>query len=367
MVYSKPAVYTKNAGKQGIEMSIDWKDYLANQGAVFSSDGTITEFKLTNTDLTKPTISLLDSQTFAEISGPDSLRFLQGQLSCNMEKLAQGHHTTGVACNAKGRMYASFRIANTKDSYLLKMHRGLTKSFSDNLSKYAVFYKTQIDSPKPTAFCLGLSGKNTEANLKTLVQQLPDNDEIISVDQHGLLLKVPHIQNCYELWLPETALVYWWEKLAKNFVPTTESYWTKLNIAAAIPQVRPEYIEKYIPQHLNFPSLGSVSFRKGCYTGQEIIARMQNLGQQKSRTYPICCEGIEKLSPGSKLENQHGKLIGEILESASITGDGYCDALAVIKIDSVESHDVYLSGQRDCPVKVSTLPYLIDTRKELLN
>ncbi|WP_263078777.1 hypothetical protein [Endozoicomonas sp. Mp262] len=345
-------------------MSIEWKTYLASQGATFSKDGQITDFQQQAVLSKEAVVCPLESQAIVAISGPDSQRFLQGQLSCNMETPKPEQWATGVACTPKGRMYSSFTLINTGSGYLLKMHRGIVGTFIQHLEKYAVFYKSKISQPDTPMMCLGLSGTHVTDVLSGQLPILPENQDAMAID-NSFLIKAPGMDNTYELWLPEEHLPQWWTKLTTQLQAAPESYWQRKMIQAVIPQVRPEYNEKYIPQHLNYPSIGYVSFRKGCYTGQEIIARMQNLGQQKSRTYSLVCTGTDNVLPGAKLENGKGQVIGEILESVSSINSNSCHALAVIRIEAAESNDVILTESKTRTIQVSPIPYPIDPRAEL--
>ncbi|MDP0563496.1 MAG: hypothetical protein QS721_14690 [Candidatus Endonucleobacter sp. (ex Gigantidas childressi)] len=345
-------------------MNNDSINHLKSQGALFSDDGQIIQFSDSNTTTNnRPSMCVLTSQAIIEAKGPDTLRFLQGQLTCNMEKLNPMEHTLGAACTPNGKMYSSFLILNTGNHYLFSMHKGITESFISNLSKYAVFFKSELNSSTQSFICLGLTGNNAQSHLTDILSHIPNTGEAVAIEK-AYLLKTPHLDSSYELWLPEKHLSLFWEKLATTFKPETESLWRKKHIEAVYPHVQPGYIDKYTPQHLNLPSLGCVSFRKGCYTGQEIIARMQNLGTQKSRTFHIHISTKKSIHPRAKLINEKGKAIGEILEIVSIIKDKY-DALAVIRIESVENNNVFFANNSDCKVTIATTPYLIDTKSEL--
>ncbi|MDP0587834.1 MAG: hypothetical protein QS748_00930 [Candidatus Endonucleobacter bathymodioli] len=345
-------------------MNKDSIHHLKTHGALFSNDGKITSFSNSKAPANNsPSMCVLTSQAIIEAEGPDTMRFLQGQLTCNMEKLNPMEHMLGAACTPNGKMYSSFLILNTGNQYLLSMHQGVTESFISNLDKYSVFFKSKLIPSTQNFICLGLTGNNTKSHLTDIWRHIPSTGGAVSIEK-AYLLKTPHLNGSYELWLPEKHLSLFWEKLTATFTPETESLWRKKHIEAVYPQVQPSYIDKYTPQHLNLPSLSSVSFRKGCYTGQEIIARMQNLGTQKSRTFHIHIATNKSILPRAKLINANGKTIGEILEAVSVTEDKY-DALAVIKIESAENNNVFLADSNDYKITIATTPYLIDTKSEL--
>lgn len=346
-------------------MSRDWINYLTSQGATFSDDDNIITFSSSLEEATQncPTMCVQTSQVIIEATGPDTQRFLQGQLTCNMDDLNPMQHKSGAACNPKGRMYSSFRILNTDSHYLIAMHTGLADTFIATLSKYAVFFKSKLSSPMPRFICLGLTGNGSECQLKKIFGAVPTAAESIAVEE-AFLLKTAHLNNCYELWLPENQLPILWQQLSTSFTATTDALWRTLQIKAVIPQVLPSCLEKYIPQHLNLPSLGAVSFRKGCYTGQEIVARMQNLGTQKSRTFHIHFATANNITANVKLVNEKNKPIGELLEIAPSRENHY-HALAVLRIDSAENNQVFFADDKDCKITVAPIPYAIDCKAEL--
>ncbi|MET4693985.1 YgfZ/GcvT domain-containing protein [Endozoicomonas lisbonensis] len=314
-------------------------------------------------DRHQPAMSLLTDRGFLSVSGPDSQRFLQGQLSNNLNVLEPGQHHLSTACTPKGRMYSAFRLLHCENAFLLSMHKGLLDLTQTTLGKYAVFFKSEqtIDT---SLVALGLSGSSIKNVIETLFGNTPEDGSAIKVEQSAWLLAVPGTCERYELWLPANQLSAWWEKMKQNFLPVSQSHWRLLDIEAVIPELLPEATEQYIPQHLNLPTLNAVSFRKGCYTGQEIVARMQNLGQLKSRCYHLTADSAVELSPNTKLTNAAGKTIGEVLYAVTPTDAKQTELLAVIRVEAAETSDVQLPDN-DITFTVSPLPYHIDVKAEL--
>lgn len=314
-------------------------------------------------DLHQPAMSLLTDRGFLSVSGPDSQRFLQGQLSNNLDKLKPAQHHLSTACTPKGRMYSAFRLLHSEKAFLLSMHRGLLDQTQTTLGKYAVFFKSE-QSIDTSLVALGLSGSNIKSTIQKLVGNTPEGDSAIKVEESAWLLSVPGTCERYELWLPANQLPAWWDKLKQSFLPISQSHWRLLDIEAVIPELLPEAVEQYIPQHLNLPTLNAVSFRKGCYTGQEIVARMQNLGQLKSRCYHLTAHSAVELIPNTKLTNAAGKTIGEVLYAVTPADANQTELLAIIRVEAAEASDVHLP-ENDTPFTVAPLPYNIDVKAEL--
>ncbi|MFK0570498.1 YgfZ/GcvT domain-containing protein [Endozoicomonas sp.] len=346
-------------------MSTDWKIYLKTQGAVYEGEQ-LTGFSETPKTLNADAVSVLSGHNLISVDGTDRQKFLQGQISTHMTQLEAFHHSTGVACTPKGRMYTNFRIMDNGEKYLLSIGSDLTEMTIETLKKYAVFFKVQLTA-QPDFLMIGLSGENIKSKLTRIFQDtpLPENNEVIKIPNQGYLMKTPGIRTRYELWLHLNDLPHWWPVLTKELTPTTEDFWQLLNIESVIPGIHKETVEKYIPQQLNQPSLGGVSFRKGCYTGQEIVTRMQNLGQQKSRCYRLTFEDALPPAINTRLYNSDGKSIGEIIQAGRNIETKEIELLAVIRIDAAEANDVFLTSEKNQPLQVHKLPYPIDPKAEL--
>lgn len=346
-------------------MATDWKTYLTTQGAVYKEER-LTGFAKTPQALDENSVSVLSGHSFVKIDGTDRQKFLQGQISTHMLQLAAHQYSTGVACSPKGRMYTSFKIMDNGEDYLLTMNSGLTETTLDTLKKYAVFFKVNLTS-QPEHVVLGLSGANIDTLLTNIFpdSSLPGQNEVIKVSGNGYLIKVPGIRTRYELWLHQDDLPLLWPELTKELTPATEDFWALLNIESVIPELCQETIDKYIPQHLNQPSLGGVSFRKGCYTGQEIVTRMQNLGQQKSRCYWLSLESVEEPDINTRLYNSDGKPVGEVIQRARNVENDNIELLAVIRIEAAEANDVFMDTEKSHQLQVHKIPYAIDPKAEL--
>ncbi|WP_419536032.1 YgfZ/GcvT domain-containing protein [Endozoicomonas sp.] len=346
-------------------MATDWKTYLKTQGAVYEEE-LLTGFSKVPHALGENAVSVLSGQNFIKVDGTDRQKFLQGQISTHMVQLAAHHFSTGVACSPKGRMYTNFKIMDNGEDYLLCMNSDLIETTMETLKKYAVFFKVNLTN-QPDYVALGLSGANTNTILTNIFpdSSLPEQNEVINVSSSSYLMKAQGNRPRYELWLHQDDLPLLWPELTKELTPATEDFWELLNIESVIPELRQETIDKYIPQHLNQPSLGGVSFRKGCYTGQEIVTRMQNLGQQKSRCYWLTLDNAEEPDINTRLYNSASKPVGEVIQRVRNIENNNFELLAVIRIEAAEANDVFLDAEQSHQLEVHEIPYVIDPKAEL--
>ncbi len=338
------------------------KNFLTEQGAQYQEQQLISFEGYAQPSVRHaPTLSILDHRAVIELAGADTFKFLQGQISSDTSKLNIGQHQQGTVCTPKGRMYSQFTLLKTTEEHaLLAMHEGLTEITQTNLGKYTVFFKTKLQQ-KENLYCIGLSGKDIESSLVAVFGKIPSNNQAIAIDDNGWLMEVAGLCQRYEAWITLESLKRLWSELTEHFAPTNQQHWRLLDIEAVTPALMPAALETYTPQHLNQPSLGSVSFRKGCYTGQEIVARMQNLGQLKSRCYRLSVNESVELEAASKLFNEAGKAIGEVIDC--VTENNNTELLAVIRVDAAESNTV--QTEAGLSLLCLPLPYEINPKAEL--
>jgi folate-binding protein YgfZ len=203
-------------------------------------------------------LTLLNDLGAIMIDSPKAEAFLQGQLTCDVKALANGDSTLAAHCNAKGRVVSLFTLFKRNDIYYLIMPLDVIDIALANLNKYAIFSKiTPIIAPLKI---YGILGK-PEVELDDLIR-IPD----------------AHLERYY---------LIDFNAVDRAVARSAEADWHSLDIAAGIPRLYKNTIEEFLPHALNLPALGAVSFNKGCYTGQEIIARLEYRGQLKQHLKQI--------------------------------------------------------------------------------
>lgn len=214
------------------------------------------------------------------ISGEQAKKLLQGQLTCDLEEISATQTRLGAHCNPQGRVLSLFRILMLHDQYYLQMPRELVSIALTALKKYAMFYKVILNDASDTFKQIGYSGELLNSVLAELPQEI---NEAIQINDL-LIIKVPGTR--YIILGDPTKV----ESLIENLksqaeVNDTTAIWKSMDIAAGIPAIYPETSAKFLPHELNLPLLNGVSFKKGCYTGQEIIARMEYRGKLKNHLH----------------------------------------------------------------------------------
>ncbi|MBI6615510.1 folate-binding protein YgfZ [Pseudomonas simiae] len=294
------------------------------------------------------------------VRGADAAKFLQGQLTCNLNYLSDTQASLGARCTQKGRMQSSFRILLQGDGVVLAMATELLEPQLADLKKYAVFSKSKLTDESAAWVRFGLM--HAEPALASVGLELPAETD--SVVRNDTLIAIRVSPDRAELWVPAEQGDAVRNQLAATLEQTDLNEWLLGQIRAGIGQVMPQTRELFIPQMLNLQAVGGVSFKKGCYTGQEIVARMQYLGKLKRRLYRLSLDAPEMPEPGTPLFSpSHTSAIGEVVIAAKT--DQTVELLAVLQAEAADSGDVHVGTPEGPRLHLLDLPYTLDRDREI--
>ncbi|MFC6337342.1 folate-binding protein [Pseudomonas sp. CCM 7891] len=294
------------------------------------------------------------------VRGADAAKFLQGQLTCNLNYLSDTQASLGARCTQKGRMQSSFRILLQGDGVLLAMASELLEPQLADLKKYAVFSKSKLTDESPAWVRFGLTG--ADSALASLGLELPpETDSVARTDE---LIAIRVSPGRTELWAPVSQADTLRNQLAAQLREGDLNQWLLGQIRAGIGQVMAQTRELFIPQMLNLQAVGGVSFKKGCYTGQEIVARMQYLGKLKRRLYRLSLNASELPTPGTPLFSpSHNSAIGEVVLAAQ--AGPVIELLAVLQAEAADAGDVHVGTLEGPGLQLLDLPYSLDRDREI--
>ncbi|MHA6129193.1 CAF17-like 4Fe-4S cluster assembly/insertion protein YgfZ [Pseudomonas fluorescens group sp. PF-1] len=294
------------------------------------------------------------------VRGADAGKFLQGQLTCNLNYLSDTQASLGARCTQKGRMQSSFRILLEGDGVLLAMASELLEPQLADLKKYAVFSKSKLTDESAAWVRFGID--HGDAALGSLGLELPaETDRVVRSDG---LIAIRVSPDRAELWVSADQAGAIKGKLSALLAEGDLNQWLLGQIRAGIGQVMPGTRELFIPQMLNLQAVGGVSFKKGCYTGQEIVARMQYLGKLKRRLYRLQLDASERPEPGTQLFSpSHGSSIGEVVLAAH--GEQQIELLAVLQAEAAEAGDLHVGAVDGPALHLLDLPYQLDRDREI--
>lgn len=276
--------------------------------------------------LKAPAFTRLGDLGFVALDGARALDFLQGQLTCDMRQATRERAMAGAWCTPKGRVLCSLMAwPEAPDRVILRMHADLLGSTSAQLSRYAALSRVRIGTPGLR--CLGLLGAldaGTRARLGLPetraagdVQTVPEG-ALLQLDADGLR---------HEFWVREDAESDLSKRWQEAIPDVREDLWRLALVRAGVAEVRAATQELFLPQMLGYDIQERVSFKKGCYTGQEIVARTHYKGGVKRHLHRL--EGHGEPPPvGTALESA-GQNAGTVVEAAA-SGDGRCELLAVL-------------------------------------
>lgn len=298
-----------------------------------------------SSDQQLPAHSWLAQFSLLRIEGPDSERFLQGQLTCDVAKLPADQWSLGACCTAKGRMVANFIIARDQaDGYWLRLPTAQVDALIQHLKKYAVFFKAQLTDLSASHKIVALIPAQQPA-----AEQL-DSEAIIS--QRSLSWSEQGAELSYhdgrkEYWLINDNAE---QKLTSEALCDSK-HWQLFDINQATIWVDTNTREHWIPQNIDWQLQGGVSFSKGCYTGQEIVARLQYLGKAKKALYRISTQESQPLAILSELKTAEGRSIGELCSWSDNQG------LALLTITEGLEQVLLVTESSEIPLSIEKLSY----------
>jgi len=263
--------------------------------------------------------------------GPEAKLFLQGQLTCNIDKLEPHQSLLGAHCDPKGKTLAVLRLLQDQDDIYALQHLDNTASHLPNLTKYAVFSKVTISNATSDYVFTGLSGESATAWLmqQSMLPQLPQ--DTLSTD-FGVVTSFPRSacgQARYLIVSDHSQAQALVAALPENSTEQAATLWQALDILSATPVLTPTCQGEHVPQMLNLQMIDGISFSKGCYIGQETIARLHYRGQNKRSMFVLSAPSQFEVKSGDSLERQ--------VES------GWRNAGTVICAQALASHTVLLA------------------------
>ncbi|HVW49329.1 MAG TPA: folate-binding protein [Trinickia sp.] len=310
----------------------------------------------------------LDQFGVIEALGDDAATFLHGQLTNDIEHLdAASARLTGY-CSPKGRLLASMLAWRAQGAVRLLVSKDLTASVQKRLSMFVLRAKAKLADVTDSVGVVGFAG-DVRAALSGLFDALPDGVHVHVAGPAGSLIRVPDAQaRARYLWIGPKALVD--ARLAAlegELARVSPAVWDWLDIRAGEPRITAGVLEQFVPQMVNFDVIGAVNFRKGCYPGQEVVARSQYRGTIKRRTALAHVERAAALdagaleqpvAPGVELFHaaDPGQPCGMVVNAAAAPNGGF-DLLAEIKLAALEGGTVHLGAAEGPQLVFQPLPY----------
>ncbi len=336
-----------------------WKLFLESQGAAIE-DGAVRHYGDPAAELDAARagtiVADLSQLGVAAFRGEDTLAFLQGQLTNDLRHLpADGAQWNGY-CSPKGRLLGNFLLWRHGEDTCLQMSGDIAAGILKRLSMFILRSKVKGRDASDESVRLVVAGPAAAEAVETATGALPAQSMQSATSAAGLVIRLGTDKFVLALDPAQAAAV--WQALRRNAVPVGTPVWDWLRLNAGIPMIVAATQEQFVPQMVNLEVIGGVSFQKGCYPGQEIVARSQYLGKLKRRMFLAHTDAEAR--PGDSLFSAdiEGQATGMVVNAAPAPGGGH-DLLAVAQVESARSQTLHLGGPNGAPLNLKPLPYAI--------
>jgi folate-binding protein YgfZ len=336
-----------------LQADISWRDALTERGAQLE-DGRLVGFDARVGHLPHSSSTFivpLLQEGLILASGEDAEDFLQGQLSNDVARVSARQGQLAAYCSPKGRVLATLLLWSMEGGYALQVARELAEPIARRLRMYVLRSRVRLTVVSDELVLIGVTGPEAARLVRDeLGIALGSTYEVGNADGvTAIALPGGRIQIVAAAERAATV----WDRLAQRGVPAGQSTWDLASIASGVPLLTAATQDQFVPQMLNLELLGGVSFTKGCYPGQEIVARSQHLGQVKRRLARFA--SAERPGPGDSIF-AGGERVGMVVNAAPATHEGAWELLAVVQIDAPTK----LSLRTDGPVlEPLPLPYAL--------
>ena len=346
-------------------MKTDWKTFLSDAGAEFEADkvahfgNPVREQEVTLSGLVFADLSHLG---VIAVYGADAESFLQSQFSNDISQLTETGTQLDAYCTPKGRILGLVRLFRQGETWYLRLPEDTLEAVIQRLRMYVMRADVTLEDVSDNFLRIGISGEVAVDELQTVMSDVPSGADQLRHSGDITLLRVPGVLPRFEAYISslETASKLW-DSLNVRGAPVGESAWRLLEIRDGLPNIFAATSELFVPQMTNLQLLNGVSFKKGCYPGQEIVARMQYLGTLKRRMYLGHVDTDQQPSPADSLftGTDSEQAVGRIVD-AQPHPDGGQLVLAVMQIKVAEAGDMHLGSAEGPLMVLEPLPYAFE-------
>jgi len=300
------------------------------------------------------------------LDGEESASFLHSQLTNDVEHLGPNEARLAGYCSPKGRLLASFLMWRNASTIFLQLPRDIQASVQKRLAMFVLRAKTKLsDATELPAnqVMLGIGGANAPAALQAWFDTLPAQPYAKIDHALGTLIRVadafgaPRYQWLMSADTAETVKPALAAKLAQGDVAA----WHLSVIHSGVPQITKATQEQFVPQMVNYELLGGVNFKKGCYPGQEIVARSQYLGKLKRRTTLVTIADSSAVAGAEVFATADPEQPCGMIVNAAPNGNGGVDALVEMKLAAIEAGSVRLGSAEGAPLTFLDMPYALES------
>lgn len=298
-------------------------------------------------------ISPLPAFQILSLSGPDNVKYLQGQSTCDLTQLTADNFLRGAHCDAKGKMWSIFQVFSQADTLQVVAFRDELQASTAQWKKFGVFSKVNLDATEGRYAVFGISGTGSEQLVEKLGFSVPAADGQLSRHHHTTLLRLATAH--YLLVLPQAEA----QQLMHSSLPfAAPTLWLKAHILQGFAYLEQPLIGELVPQMLNLQAIHAISFTKGCYVGQETVARLKYRGGNKRAAYILQASTTALPAAGSDIELQlehNWRRVGQVVNAVNI--DEQLWLIALLPNDITPADTLRLKSEQPVLLQQLPLPY----------
>ena len=335
---------------------------MASQGAIIENDSMKGFESFEDSYFSNDETYLCDLSTLGiiKVNGEDAQTFLHGQFTNDLNQVDNKTSQLSSYCNAKGRLLSIFRVFKHSDDYLLLLRKDVLDNTLKKLNMFKLMSKAEITNSSDEYVVMGLAGNNTESILKNNNIDFPENDNQCFDNDEFVITRTDN-QRALIIAKPEKAIELW--EALKNRTDTRDyNIWQLYDIRNGIPEITEQTYESFIPQMVNLELIDGVNFQKGCYPGQEIVARTHYLGKPNRRMYKVEILAEENFLPGTNIysKEEGEQAVGKVVSSVRYSRDNV-NALIVLRTEKETSNHLNIGSLNGPTVLMGELPYSHET------
>jgi folate-binding protein YgfZ len=347
------------------EIADTWLDFLKQQGAHVADSATqevhhFGDAVMIAPDLTNFVAPLTDLGLIS-VAGEDAAPFLHNQLTNDVAHLGLAEARLAGYCSPKGRLLATLLMWKSPGAVSLQLPRQIQATVQKRLQMFVLRSKAKLVDDTDSYVILGLAGTAVAAAMQQWFAALPAAPYAKVDSDKGTLIRVsdasgaPRYQWITTIDVARNA----WPALARVLRPVGTSVWRLSEIRAGIPHITQATQEKFVPQMVNFEAVGGVNFKKGCYPGQEIVARSQYLGKLKRRMMLASAAAIHIQAGMEIFSSADPEQPCGMVVNAEASSPDQADCLVEIKTASMEHGTIHLGSAGGPALQFRPLPYAL--------
>jgi folate-binding protein YgfZ len=354
-------------------MNKNWQQFLSTQNAHIENEQVLCYGNAlgdTSDTATAEKQASLETHVLCDLShyglirarGPEAESFLQNQFCNDVHDITDSHSQLNAYCTPKGRIVAFFRLLQHAGNYYLRLPQEILEPTLKRLRLFVLMTQVSLDDASDELVRIGFGGPQADKRLQAALgtHNIPQQtNDVLQTDTLSVV-RVTQTPVRFEIYGDTDAVQTLWTKLATDARPVGCDSWELLEILAGIPEIVSATQETFVPQMINLQTIDALSFKKGCYPGQEVVARMHYLGKLKRRMYRVRTIDNNHIPiPGDNLYSKNSETsqgVGKIVRAQSHP-DGGCKLLAVIEIASAEQPGLHLHDAQGSLLELEELPY----------